>query len=71
MTTPILLPDGWELQWNYEGEGNFIVWVHNGEYPELAANHIDSGEGSYYEPHGGEYYFDITARRVLKNPLFS
>lgn len=56
-----MLPDGWELRWSYEGEGSFIVLVHNENYPDLAANHIDSGEGTYYEPKGGEYYFDVTA----------
>lgn len=61
-TRPVTLPNSWELQWEYEGEGNFIIWVHDdGDYPDLAANHIGSGSGAHYEPQGGEYYFDVTA----------
>ncbi|MCF8307415.1 MAG: hypothetical protein K9I68_00245 [Bacteroidales bacterium] len=61
-TRPFEVDDGWELQWNAEGDF-FQIYLYNadGSLKGVPANQQGDGEGNSYQANGGKYYLQINA----------
>lgn len=61
-TRPFSVGPGWEIQWDARGS-IFQVFLHSGDGEMLGvpANQQGAGEGSSYQPAGGEYYLQVNA----------
>lgn len=61
-TRPFTVRPGWEIQWDADGS-IFQLYLHSGggEMLGVPANQQGAGEGSSYQPAGGEYYLQVNA----------
>ena len=61
-TRPFTVKEGWEIQWDAQGSiFQLFLYSANGNMIGVSANQQGSGEGSSYQPKGGEYYLQVNA----------
>lgn len=62
-TRPFDISDGWEVQWENDGEGfNLFVYDDEGETIDIVVSGRGQRSGSLYMPLGGRYFIGVHAR---------
>ncbi|MEX2530048.1 MAG: hypothetical protein WD960_04680 [Gemmatimonadota bacterium] len=61
-TRPFSVGPGWEIQWDAQGSiFQLYLYSGDGEMLGVPANQQAAGEGTSYQPTGGEYYLQVNA----------
>ena len=61
-TQPFAVPNGWEVQWNSQGDiFQVYLYTSQGELVNVVANQDKAGQGSSYIAKGGNYYLQVNA----------
>ncbi|HHY47385.1 MAG TPA: hypothetical protein GX506_08835 [Firmicutes bacterium] len=61
-TKPFTVNDGWTIQWDAQGDiFQIYVYTGTGQLVDVAANQMEAGKGSSYQPKGGTYYLKVNA----------
>jgi hypothetical protein len=61
-TRPFTVPGQWEIQWDTQGDSNFMVHLRkigDRDFHESIANVIGRKKGKSFQPESGEYYLEI------------
>ena len=61
-TRPFTVKDGWEIQWDADGDiFQLYLYTSTGDLEGVPANQMGSGEGASYQAKGGQFYIQVNA----------